>query len=115
VLCTTLTICIIHILVLHLRVISLLTGIKPPFGAGFEGVGTIVAMGQKVKHVQRGQAVVFSQFGAFSEYITLPARQAIPVPSDDPSMIPLLVSGITASIALVRVILCVLCSFHPLI
>lgn len=41
--------------------------------------------------------------GAFSEYLILPERLAIPIPNLDPGFVPLIVSGMTASISLEKV------------
>ena len=42
-------------------------------------------------------------FGAYSEYQVVTARRLIPLPHPDPAFIPLMVSGLTASIALEQV------------
>lgn len=73
---------------------------KPPFTAGLEGIGEIVAVGADVASLKVGQAVVYLQFGSFAEYVTLPAEQAIPVPSTDPAILSIVLSGLTAAIAL---------------
>ena len=72
---------------------------KPPFACGAEGMGEIVAVGEDVKF-QVGQIVAFLNIGAFAEYATVPAEMLVPVPSLDPSMMSIVLSGLTASISL---------------
>lgn len=50
-----------------------------------------------------GGFVVFMQYGAFSEYVLVDKRTCFSVPAPDPRFIPLLVSGLTASLSLERV------------
>jgi len=66
-------------------------GKKPPFPVGFEGVGTIVETGQPV-------AYLFD--GAFSEYHEIPSSRVMPIPEPKPEYVGLLVSGMTAKLAL---------------
>jgi len=73
---------------------------KPPFAAGLEGIGPIVAVGEGVTNLKVGQAVAFIQFGSFAEYVIVPAEQAVPVPSTDPALLSIVLSGLTASISL---------------
>ncbi|CAO3632671.1 unnamed protein product [Cunninghamella blakesleeana] len=75
-------------------------GIKPPFDVGFEGLGVIVEGGSSVPKKAIGTYGVFSQYGAFSEYIILNLKNIIPIPSPKPEYLGLLVSGLTASISL---------------
>ncbi len=42
-------------------------------------------------------------FGCFSEYMVLPANRIMSIPSPSPKLLPLLGSGLTASIALEQV------------
>jgi len=72
-------------------------GVKPPFSVGFEAVGTVVAAGKKAM-AKEGDHVAYMENGAFADYMTV--RKVFPVPSPDPAFIPLLVSGLTAAIAL---------------
>ncbi|MFN4147522.1 MAG: zinc-dependent alcohol dehydrogenase family protein [Runella sp.] len=60
-----------------------LYGIRPqlPSGAGFEGVGEVVAVGQNVK-VTIGTRVSFTGIGAWSEYLVTNHRTLIPVPNE---------------------------------
>merc|ERR1712131_95215 len=74
-----------------------LPGIQPPFNCGFEAVGTVVAAGPGAQ-LKEGDHCVYSDYGAFSEYHTV--KKAFPLPSPDAKAIPLLVSGLTAAIAL---------------
>ena len=78
--------------------------VKPPFDLGFEGLGEIVGRGKSVAStIKDGQFVTYMKYGAFSDYVTIDARHAFPVPTKDPGYLPLLVSGMTASIALEEV------------
>ncbi len=73
---------------------------RPPFDAGFECVGTVVACGDKVTKVRVGQHVMLSAYGCFTEYMLAPEKIVIIVPEPSAAMLPLLVSGLTASLAL---------------
>lgn len=80
-------------------------GLKPPFDAGFESLGEVLAVGPSVgsgsgSGIKVGQFVVTTSYGAFAEFQILRASQVFPVPDLDPKYLPLLVSGLTASIAL---------------
>ncbi|EQC42664.1 hypothetical protein SDRG_00392 [Saprolegnia diclina VS20] len=77
-----------------------LPGVTPPFDVGFEAVGEVVAVGPKVKHLKVGDAVMYSLYGAFAEYIVVPVKFIAKVPLLSPSVLPLNVCGLTASIAL---------------
>ncbi|MEV5570131.1 NADPH:quinone oxidoreductase family protein [Spirillospora sp. NPDC052269] len=55
-------------------------GPQPPYLAGFEAAGEVVAMGQDVTDPQPGARVVGVGTGAFAEYMVLPAAAAVPVP-----------------------------------
>jgi len=70
----------------------------PPFTAGLEGIGEVVAVGEGVS-LKVGQAVVCLKFGSFAEYVTVPAETAVPVDSTDPAYLSIVLSGLTASIA----------------
>jgi len=75
--------------------------VSPPFDAGFESVGVVVAAGSAVPaSLQPGAAVAATGYGAFSEYQIVKARAALPLPSASAHFLPLLVSGLTASVAL---------------
>ncbi|AYF78056.1 NADPH:quinone oxidoreductase family protein [Nocardia yunnanensis] len=55
-------------------------GPRPPFVAGFEGVGEVVALGEGVSGPGVGTHVMGVGDGAFAEYMVLPAAAAVPVP-----------------------------------
>lgn len=76
---------------------------KPPFDLGFEGLGEIVARGKNVSKLKDGQFVTYMKYGSFTDLITIDSRNVFPIPSKDPGYLPLLVSGMTASIALEEV------------
>ncbi|XP_062587492.1 uncharacterized protein LOC134249152 [Saccostrea cucullata] len=76
--------------------------IKPPFDIGFEGLGEVVEAG-KGSPLPVGQAVMYFNHGAFTDYKVLKAKRVFPIPSPSPQFLPFLVSGITASIALDKV------------
>ncbi|CAL1276070.1 unnamed protein product [Larinioides sclopetarius] len=71
-----------------------------PFEIGFEGIGEIVAIGDKVSELKYGQPVMHMKYGAFSEYVYVPEEDVIPIASANGSLLPLLVSGATASLSL---------------
>lgn len=56
-------------------------GPQPPYLAGFEAAGEIVAVGDAVALPQSGARVVGVGDGAFAEYMVLPAAAAMPVPA----------------------------------
>jgi len=60
---------------------TFLNGPQPPFLAGFEAAGEVVAKGQAVAFPPLGAAVVGVGYGAFAEYMVLPAAAALPVPA----------------------------------
>jgi NADPH2:quinone reductase len=57
-----------------------LGGPRPPYLAGFEAAGEIVATGEAVTGPQLGAQVIAVGDGAFAEYMVLPAAAAMPVP-----------------------------------
>jgi len=59
---------------------TFLHGPRPPYVAGFEAAGEVVAMGDTVTGPQLGAWVVGVGLGAFAEYMVLPAASALPVP-----------------------------------
>ena len=77
-------------------------GIKPPFDTGFEGMGNVAVVGENCGDFKPGDAVCYMQYGAFGEYLIIPAKRALPIPRADPQYIPFMVSGLTASISLDR-------------
>ncbi|MGW2158354.1 zinc-binding dehydrogenase [Nonomuraea sp. NPDC001699] len=56
-------------------------GPRPPYLAGFEAAGEVVAVGEGVTDLRPGDRVVGIGDGAFAEYMVLPAAAAAPVPS----------------------------------
>lgn len=60
---------------------TFLDGPRPPYLAGFEAAGEIVAVGEAVTRPQLGARVVGVGNGAFAEYMVLPAAAAMPVPT----------------------------------
>jgi NADPH2:quinone reductase len=60
-----------------------LGGPQPPYLAGFEAAGEIVARGEDVTGLEPGARVIGVGIGcgAFAEYTTLPAIAVIPVPA----------------------------------
>lgn len=58
-------------------------GPQPPYLAGIEGAGEVVALGEGVTGPEAGTHVVGTGIagGAFAEYLVLPAAAALPVPA----------------------------------
>ncbi|KAI7883540.1 NAD(P)-binding protein, partial [Lichtheimia hyalospora FSU 10163] len=75
-------------------------GIKPPFDVGFEALGQIVAVGNKVTKDKIGSYVLVAQYGAFAEYLIASPRALAPVPNARPELLALQTSGLTSSLAL---------------
>ena len=75
-------------------------GTNPPFDAGFEAVGEVVAVGDSVSSSLIGRSVCHMTMGAFSEFQAVSASKLFPVKCRDPGYLPCLVSGMTASLAL---------------
>ncbi|KAK7486450.1 hypothetical protein BaRGS_00022374 [Batillaria attramentaria] len=73
---------------------------KPPFDAGFEGLGHVAAVGEKASGLKIGQPVVYLSMGAFAEYKVVPSNQVVPLPEADPKYLPFILSGLTAAIGL---------------
>jgi NADPH2:quinone reductase len=61
---------------------TFLNGPQPPYLAGFEAAGEVVALGHAVTDPQPGARVVGVGYGAFAEYMVLPAAAAMPVSAD---------------------------------
>jgi len=77
---------------------------KPPFDLGAEAVGEVVAVGEGVQGFRPGDPVgTIKLGGGYSEFQCIPARHAISVPEASAEVVSLLVSGLTASIALQEV------------
>jgi hypothetical protein len=88
-----------------------LPGVKPPFDCGFESIGVVIALGgseaeqqqTRTKYqIKEGDTVAVVQYGAYAEYQIVRARLCIGFGrmAPSPALLPLLVSGLTASIAL---------------
>ena len=76
----------------------------PPQHLGFESVAEVVAVGTASSHgYKQGDAVAILKNGTFSEYMLLDEDHVIPIPDCSPKYLPLLVSGLTASISLEHV------------
>ncbi len=79
-------------------------GPQPPYLAGIEGAGEVVAVGEGVIGLQLGTHVIGVNIGggAFAEYLVLPAAGAVPVPAGwaDHQALGLVVSWPTALAAL---------------
>jgi NADPH2:quinone reductase len=60
---------------------TFLNGPRPPFLAGFEAAGEVVAAGEGVTYPEPGRHVVGVGSGAFAEYMVLHAAAAVPVPA----------------------------------
>lgn len=79
-------------------------GPEPPYLAGIEGVGEVVAVGEGVSGVELGAHVIGVGIsgGAFAEYMALPALGAVPVPAGwaDEQALGMVVSWPTALAAL---------------
>ncbi|WP_165986347.1 zinc-binding dehydrogenase [Streptomyces sp. YIM 98790] len=78
-------------------------GPQAPYPAGFEAAGEIVAAGEDVADaLPAGSHVVGAGSGAFAQYMTMPAAQALPVPSGwtDAEALGLVLNWATALAAL---------------
>jgi NADPH2:quinone reductase len=60
---------------------TFLGGPRPPYVAGFEAGGEVVAVGEGVSGPRSGTRVAGVGYGAFAEYMVLPAAAAVPVPA----------------------------------
>jgi NADPH-dependent curcumin reductase CurA len=79
-------------------------GAEPPLDLGVEAAGVVVEVGDEVKHLEEGDSVVTSTLGGgYREYHVLHASNAIQVPQPSPEALSIMVSGLTASIALEEV------------
>jgi hypothetical protein len=75
-----------------------------PLDLGVEATGIVVEAGDEVRHLERGDAVVTSSLGGgYREYNVVHASNAIQVPRPSPEALSIMVSGLTASIALEEV------------
>jgi hypothetical protein len=79
-------------------------GMRPPIELGAEAVGVVVQTGDRVRQLAEGDAVVTSNLGGgYREYNVVRASDALKVPNPTPEVLSLMVSGLTASIALEEV------------
>jgi NADPH:quinone reductase-like Zn-dependent oxidoreductase len=70
-----------------------------PYINGYEGLGRVVAIGEKVTHYQIGAAIFFVDTPlAQAEYVVVPESHALPVPPDlDPKIVAAIgLQGLTA-------------------
>jgi NADPH:quinone reductase len=79
-------------------------GPQPPYVAGIEGAGEVIAVGEGVTGLEPGAHVIGISItgGAFAEYLVLPAVAALPVPTgwSDEQALGLVVNWPTALTAL---------------
>ncbi|KAE9088051.1 hypothetical protein PF010_g19505 [Phytophthora fragariae] len=71
-----------------------------PIKCGLEGVGVVESVGEGVTDVWVGETVAYQHLGAFAEYTEVPAVKIVKTPELSPSVIPLTVCGVSASLAL---------------
>lgn len=72
---------------------------EPPFAAGIEGAGRVVAVGPGVDGVAPGDRVAWWQVpGSYAEHVVVPVAEAVPVPDavDDETACAVLLQGLTA-------------------
>jgi prostaglandin reductase 3 len=80
--------------------------LKPPFDIGFESIGTVVHKGSKTSiPIGAPVAIMFFQInfrgsGCFAEFQAVNEAMLIPIPALDRKFLGLVVSGLTASLAL---------------
>lgn len=75
-------------------------GATPPIDLGAEVAGEVIAVGDNVTEFKVGDWVVTNSLGGYTEYYTVRARFALPVPAATPEILSLVLSGTTASIGL---------------
>ncbi|GAA2576369.1 zinc-binding dehydrogenase [Dactylosporangium fulvum] len=77
-------------------------GPRPPYVAGFEAAGVVVALGDAVTGLKVGTRVAGLGYGAFAEYMVLPATAVAPVPAgwSDEQALGLVLNWATALAAL---------------
>ncbi|XP_051574020.1 prostaglandin reductase 3-like [Myxocyprinus asiaticus] len=79
--------------------------VRPPFDAGFEGIGTVAGLGLSASsHYTVGDTVAYFGEGAFAEYTVVSFKKAIAIPTARPVYLTLLVSAATAHIAIQRLV-----------
>ncbi|WP_375511343.1 zinc-binding dehydrogenase [uncultured Nostoc sp.] len=76
----------------------------PPFDLGVEAVGKVVAVGEKVKDFQIGDAVITTaRGGGYREYQLIDANLAVKVREVTPELLTLIPTGVSALVALEQV------------
>lgn len=77
-------------------------GPKPPYVAGFEAAGTVVALGEDVTRVAVGDHVIGTGAGAFAEYMVMAEDALVPVPAgwSDEEALGLVLNWATALVSL---------------
>ena len=77
-------------------------GPKPPYVAGFEAAGSVVALGEDVTRVAVGDHVIGTGPGAFAEYMVMAADAVVPVPAgwSDEEALGLVLNWATALVSL---------------
>lgn len=75
---------------------------SPPQELGAESVSEVIAVGEDCSY-SVGDAVAVIKLGTFSEVMLLEEYEVIPLPDCSPKYLPLLLSGLTASISLEQV------------
>ena len=78
------------------------SGPQPPYLAGFEAAGEVVAVGDAVTSVELGAHVTGVAYGAFAEYVMFPTTTVVPIPPgwSDEEALGLVVNWPTALAAL---------------
>ncbi|POM70402.1 Alcohol dehydrogenase [Phytophthora palmivora] len=71
-----------------------------PINCGLEGVGVVESVAEGVADVSVGDTVAYQHLGAFAEYTEVPSEKIVKTPELSPSVIPLTVCGVSASLAL---------------
>jgi NADPH2:quinone reductase len=76
------------------------TPLRPPFGAGVEGVGVVAEVGRSVTDLHVGQRVGWFSGGqgSFADAVVVAADKAVPIPDevDDEAAVAVLMQGVTA-------------------
>ena len=78
--------------------------VVPPFDAGVESVGHVVALGPGVDWLRVGEPVATTRLGTgYRDYQLADARRAIPVREAGPEVLALIPSGVSALVGLERI------------
>uniref|UniRef100_H2Z8U8 15-oxoprostaglandin 13-reductase n=1 Tax=Ciona savignyi TaxID=51511 RepID=H2Z8U8_CIOSA len=75
-------------------------GVSPPFDAGFEAVGEVVAVSDDLPASLVGKSVAHMSNGAFSEFQSVAGKKLFEIPNAEPEYLTCMVSGMTAKLAL---------------